>query len=91
MITLDEMAAMGGLSRKEITTLAALDRGSNDEATTLGVYLMHAGSDLRDVHGKIRDDIRDALRSRDMVQATRLFAVLRGFLTQHPEAAYRRD
>lgn len=87
MITLDDITDMACLTREEIAALSEHEHLTDYDATMLGEYLMHARNGAQEVHRMICDDIRDALHADNVAHARDLFAVLRGFLAQHPEAA----
>ncbi len=87
MITLDDIEDMSALTRGEIAALAEHEHLAELDATLMGDYLMHVHRGPQHVHEMICDDIRAALHRDDLPHARRLFAVLRGFLTEYPEAA----
>lgn len=87
MITLDDITDMACLTREEIAALSEHEHLSTYDATILGEYLMHARHGAQEVHNMICDDIRSALHADDVHHARELFAVLRSFLAQHPDAA----
>lgn len=87
MITLDDIEDMSALTREEIDAVAEHENTSVFDATLMGEYLMHVHHGPQKVHEMLCDDIRAALHADDLPHARRLFAVLRGFLTEHPEAA----
>lgn len=87
MITLDDITDMACLTRAEIAALSEHEHISQYDATMLGQYLMQARHGAQEVHQMICEDIREALHADDLGHARELFAVLRGFLAQHPEAA----
>ena len=87
MITLDDIKDMAELTRAEVAALSEHEHLSSYDATMLGEYLMHAHHGAQEVHRMICEDIRAALQADDVPHARELFAVLRGFLAQHPEAA----
>ncbi len=87
MITLDDIEDMSALTRAEIEALAVHEHTSVFDAALMGEYLMHVHHGPQKVHEMICDDIRSALHADDVAKARELFAVLRGFLHEHPEAA----
>ncbi|SMX25838.1 hypothetical protein [Boseongicola aestuarii] len=86
MIALEDIEDMSALSRDEIDALAEHEHLNTFDATLLGEYLMHVHSGPQKVHEMLCDDIRDALRGDSLAHARKLFAVLRQFLADHPEA-----
>ncbi|MBT8414579.1 MAG: hypothetical protein KJO30_09650 [Boseongicola sp.] len=87
MIALEDIEDMSALTRGEIDALAEHEHLNTFDATLLGEYLMHVHSGPQKVHEMLCEDIRDALRSDSLAHARELFAVLRQFLADHPEAA----
>lgn len=87
MITLDDVEDMSALTRTEIDALAEHEHLNTFDATLLGHYLMHIHRGPQRVHEMICEDIRDALHRDDIDHARELFAVLRRYLSEHPEAA----
>lgn len=87
MISLEDVEDMSALSRDEIDALAEHENITAYDAALMGEYLMHAHHGPQRVNGIICDDIRVALHSGNAQHAHELFAVLRGFIAEHPEAA----
>lgn len=87
MITLDDIEDMSSLTRAEIDAIAEHEHSSAYDAALLGEYLMQAHHGPQKIQAMICDDIRAALHADDVAHARDLFAVLRQFMTDHPEAA----
>ena len=87
MITLEDVEDMSALTRDEIDALAEHEHLTTFDATLLGDYLMHVHKGPQRVQEMICDDIRIALHDDNLPHAKELFAVLRRFLADHPEAA----
>lgn len=87
MISLDDIEDMTCLSREEIAAIAEHEHLPDLDAALLGEYLMKVHHGPAQVQAMICDDIRDALHHDDLNHARELFAVLRGFMAEHPEAA----
>jgi hypothetical protein len=87
MITLDDVEDMSELTRSEIDALAEHEHLTAFDAALMGEYMMHVHHGPQKVHQMICDDIRVALHADNLPHARELFAVLRGFLAEHPEAA----
>lgn len=87
MITLEDIEDMSELTRAEIDAIAEHEEVSVFDATLLGEYLMHVHHGPQKVHQMLCEDIRAALKDDNLPHARELFAVLRGFLFEHPEAA----
>ena len=86
MISLDDIEDMTCLTRDEITAIAEHEHIPELSAATLGEYLMHIHKGPQQVQQMICDDIRQALHKHDLDHARTLFATLRQFVTDHPEA-----
>lgn len=87
MITLDDIEDMCSLTRAEIDAIAAHEHLDTVSATLEGEYLMHVHHGPQRVHEMLCDDIRTALHQDDLKHARALFAVLRSFLSEFPDAA----
>ena len=87
MINLDDIEDMMSLTHAQIEAIAQHEHISEGDATFLGAYLMHIHKGPQQVHAMICDDIREALHRDDTAQARKLFATLRDFMAEHPEAA----
>lgn len=87
MITLDDIEDITDLTRDEIAALAEHEHVGLMTATLLGDYLMHQHHGPARVQQMICDDIRTALHKGDLPHARGLFATLRDYMTEHPEAA----
>lgn len=87
MISLDDIEDMSALTRAEIEALAEHEHVTTINATLLGEYLMHVHHGPQRVHEMLCDDIRAALHADDLPHARDLFAALRHFLAEHPDAA----
>lgn len=87
MISLDDIEDMSALNRAEIDALAEHEHVTEFDAALMGDYMMHVHHGAQKVHQIICDDIRTALHDDNLVHARELFAVLRRFLAEHPEAA----
>ena len=87
MITLEDVEDISALTRAEIEALAEHENISDFDAVLMGDYMMHTHHGPQKVHKMLCDDIRHALHKDNWVHARELFAVLRGFLKEHPDAA----
>lgn len=88
MISLDDIEDMTCLTRAEIDALAEHDHTSLYSAALSGEYMMHLHHGPARVAQMICDDIRNALHKHDYPHAKALFATLRVFMHEHPEAAH---
>ncbi|KUJ77585.1 hypothetical protein [Ruegeria profundi] len=87
MISVEDIEDMSALTRAEIDALAEHEHLTTYDAALMGNYLMQVHHGPQKVHEMICDDIRAALHADDAQHAQALFAVLRGFLAEHPQAA----
>jgi hypothetical protein len=89
MITLEDCIAFCGLTKEEVLALAEHEHIPEIAAAALAEYLLgqeHGAERIRDM---IVDDIRAALARGDKQHAKQLFAALRHFMSEHPEASPR--
>lgn len=91
MITLDDIEDMTCLTRAEIAALAEHEHVPEMAAAMLGEYLMHLPKGAQTVNRMLCDDIRAALHRGDAGHARALFATLRRFIADHPQAARGAD
>jgi hypothetical protein len=87
MITLDDIEDITDLTRDEIAAVAEHEHLGEMAATLLGDYMMHQHHGPARVQQMICDDIRQALHKDDLDHARKLFATLRHYMSEHPEAA----
>jgi hypothetical protein len=87
MITLDDIEDITDLTRDEIAAVAEHEHLGIMAATLLGDYLMHRHHGPARIQKMICDDIRRALHKDDLDHARALFATLRQYMSDHPEAA----
>lgn len=86
MINLDDMEDMCSLTRAEIRAVADHEHITEAAAVAEVERLMHEHGGPQHVQQMLCDDVRAALHADDLAEAKRLFAVLRGYVTAHPEA-----
>lgn len=86
MITLDDIEDMTCLTREEIDAIAEHEHLPGVNASALGDYMMHLPKGPQAVQQMICEDIREALHAGNTAHARALFAVLRHFVEEHPEA-----
>lgn len=87
MISLEDVFDLCPLSRDEIAAIAEHEHIEGIAAVGLAEYLMHLRKGPQAVQAMICDDIRAALHRDDVPHARELFATLRQFMADHPEAA----
>lgn len=86
MISLEDLEDMCSLTRAEIAQVAAHEHVTTADAVAEIEQLMHQHGGPQKLNQILCEDIRAALHADDLPEARRLFALLRGFLTDHPEA-----
>ena len=86
MISLEDCAALCGLTGEEIAAVAEHEHVPDVEAMALAQTLLARARGDEALRDMIVDDIRSALRDRDLGHACRLLAALRHFLKEHPHA-----
>jgi hypothetical protein len=86
MISDTDILDMCCLTRDQIAALAAHDHIDPVSAAGLGEYLMHLHHGPQRVQQMICDDIAAALHGGQIGTAKALYATLKGFLAEHPEA-----
>ena len=91
MISLDDIEDMTDLTRAEIAAIAEHEHLGDFDATLVGEYLMHIHHGPAQVQKMICEDIRAALHADDLGHARTLFATLRHFMADHPDAARGAD
>ena len=87
MISLEDIEDITDLTRDEIEAIAEHDHVGLVKAAIMGDYMMHTHHGPQHVQQLICEDIRRALHKDDLPHARDLFAVLRQFMSDHPEAA----
>ncbi len=87
MISLEDIEDMSALTRAEIDAVADHEGITTFDATLMGEYLMHVHHGPQKVHEMLCEDIRLALHDDNLPRARELFAVLQGFIAEHPDAA----
>lgn len=87
MINLEDILDMCPLTRAEIDAIGEHEHVQGFAAVALADYLMHLPKGPQAVNRMICDDIRAALHRDDVAHARVLFAALRHFIAEHPEAA----
>ena len=86
MINLDDILDMCSLTREEIDAVGEHEHVDGVNAAALADYMMHQDHGPQHVQQVICEDIRAALHADDVQHARELFAVLRHYISEHPEA-----
>jgi len=86
MINENDILDMTCLTRDQIAAIAAHEHMGDVQAAELGEYLMHVHHGPQTVQRMICEDIAAALAADDLPRARALYATLKAFLAEHPEA-----
>lgn len=86
MINENDILDMTCLTREQIAAIAMHEHIDTVTAAELGEYLMHVHHGPQHVQKMICEDIADALHHADLPRARELYAALKQFLAEHPEA-----
>jgi ABC-type Zn2+ transport system substrate-binding protein/surface adhesin len=86
MINENDILDMTCLTREQIAAIAAHEHIGTVQAASLGEYLMHLHHGPQQVQRMICEDIAQALHADDPARARALYAALKLFLAEHPEA-----
>ena len=89
MISLEDCLALCDLTPDEVAAICEREHVPEMIATSLGSYLLHSAHGAERVRDMILDDIRSAVRRHDIPHARHLVNVLRTFLHEHPDAAFK--
>jgi hypothetical protein len=87
MISLEDCIALCGLTEDEVIAIAEHEHIPEIVAASLAADLLRRGDGTEQIRDMIRDDIREALRRRDVTHARELLSIFRHFLAAHPELA----
>jgi hypothetical protein len=89
MNSLQDCLALCDLTPDEVAAICEHEHVPEIIATSLGSYLLHSAHGAGRVRDMIVDDIGSAVRRHDIPHARHLVSVLRTFLHEHPEAAFK--
>lgn len=89
MISLEDCIGLCDLTPEEIAAIAEHEHMPEIVAASLGNYLVHSEHGAEKIRDMIIDDIRTAVRHRDVAHAKQLVGVLRHFLVEHPGLSLR--
>ena len=85
MISREDCIALCGLDCEEIDAIAEHEHLGDVQAAALAQYLLHAAHGPEKIRSMIVDDIRTAVDQNRPAHAAQLLAVLRHFMTEHPD------
>ncbi|WP_108260233.1 hypothetical protein [Mangrovicoccus ximenensis] len=88
MISVQDIIDMTDLTPDEIEAVAEHEHLCSVNAAALAQYMLEHHNGAAKVQDMICDDIREALHKGDLPHARDLFATLRHFMAEHPEAAH---
>ena len=86
MLSKEDCIALCGLDPEEVEAIAEHEHLPDITAAALGSYLLHQEHGAEQIRDMIVDDIKESLRRRDYFHASKLFAALQRFLSEHPDA-----
>jgi hypothetical protein len=86
MITIDDCIGFSGLTREEVDAVGEHEHVPEAAAAALSNYLLNSLGGAECIRQMIVEDIRAALDAGRIEHAAELFAALRRFLDDHPEA-----
>jgi hypothetical protein len=89
MISLQDCLALCDLTPDEVAAIGEHEHVPEIIAASLGSYLIHRAQGAERVREMIVDDIRSSVRRHDISHARYLVSVLRTFLHEHPDAAFK--
>ena len=84
MIALEDLIGFCDLTADEVHAIAEHEHISDALAAVLGTTLLQSEDGPEQIRVMLRDDIRAAVRRRDVVHARHLVSTLCRFLHQHP-------
>ena len=86
MINENDILDMTCLTRAQIDAIAEHEHITPVTAAELGEYMMHIHHGPQRVQQMICEDIVQALHADDLTKARGLYATLKQFIAEHPEA-----
>lgn len=86
MINENDILDMTCLTRAQIAAIAEHEHITPVTAAELGEYMMHIHHGPQRVQQMICEDIAQALHADDLTKARGLYATLKQFIAEHPEA-----
>ncbi|WP_439562206.1 hypothetical protein [Roseinatronobacter sp.] len=86
MINENDILDMTCLTRAQIDAIAEHEHITPVTAAELGEYMMHIHHGPQRVQQMICEDIAQALHADDLTKARGLYATLKQFIAEHPEA-----
>ncbi|MGY6706401.1 hypothetical protein [Roseinatronobacter sp.] len=86
MINENDILDMTCLTRAQIAAIAEHEHITPVTAAELGDYMMHIHHGPQRVQQMICEDIVEALHADDLTKARGLYATLKQFIAEHPEA-----
>ena len=87
MISREDCIALCGLSQKEVAAIGEHEHIPEMAAAALANYLLHQAGGPERIRAMIIEDLHKALDDGRIRHAGELFAALRHFLAEYPEAS----
>lgn len=88
MINMHDIIDITDLTEDEVTAIADHEGLPKLNAAALAQYVLAHHRGAAKVHDMICDDIRRALHSHDLGHAKDLYATLKHFIAEHPDAVH---
>ena len=85
MISMADCIALCGLTEEEVLAIAEHEHIPEIAAASMGSYLLQKAGGPEQIRDIIRDDIRLALRRKDLAHAHELLGILRTYIGEHPD------
>ena len=89
MISAEDLIGFCDLTPDEVEVVAEHEHVSRAAAAMLGNYLLESEPGCEKIRDMLVDGIRTAVRQHDVPHARQLVSMLRHFLHEHPNAAFR--
>jgi hypothetical protein len=89
VIALEDCLGLCDLSPDQVRAISEHEHVPEILAAALGTDLLRSESGPETIRDMFMDDLRRAVRRRDVAGARNLVGTLRHFLHDHPEAAFR--
>ena len=90
MISLVDLIGFCDLTPDEVHAIGEHEHIADALAVVLGTSLLQSMYGPEQIRDMLVDELRAAVRRRDVSQARHLVTTLRHFLHEHPDAAFRR-
>jgi hypothetical protein len=89
MISVEDLIGFCDLTPDEVEVVAEHEHVSQAAAAVLGNYLLESEPGCEKIRDMLMDEIRTAVQQHDATHARQFVSMLRHFLHEHPNAAFR--